>query len=139
MSKAEDPWGEVEITQVKKRAPLPMTERGKALREGLPDPMTMTIGQEAFAVTYGHEMEEQAIKQIVRRSRAHRQDAVVFSLPEWRAHVRGRLMICVHPAVAPEWEELQRIITAALVRNKKPPPLSPQGNALVPRLRTAPD
>jgi hypothetical protein len=126
------------LSGVGKKLPPPMSEKLRVLRSMMPDMDAMRVGDEGFVPTFGYTPEEAVVRAAIRRSRRTRRDVVIFSLPEWRAHIRGRYIVCVHPTLAPNWEALHTQLKRSLMLNRKEPPLSKHGNAFVPRLQVHP-
>jgi hypothetical protein len=126
------------VSAVSRRHALPSSARLRAFRLTIPPLSAMKIGHRHFLPVWD-EAEEQVLASVVRKMNARTEDRKFFRLQEWRSHVKGRLLTCVHPEVAPEWEELWDIMRRAMQANKRSPPLDPAGNALVPNLRTRPE
>ena len=134
-SSTDDP---AKVSGVSRRHPLPSSTRLRVFRSTLPVPDRMKIGERVFVPVWD-EAEEQVIAALVRKANARIENRRYFRIQEWRSHVKGRLIVCVHPEVAQDWEELWGIMRRAMQTNKKDPPLDPAGNALAPNLPTRPE
>jgi hypothetical protein len=121
---------------VNNRKPLPMTEELRAFRKTLPDIHGMKIGKEYFVPTLSTR-EEFVVMTAVRKANNRHEDRRWFCPIEWRHHIRGRLVVCVHPDRAEEWRALMSTMRLALLHNRRLPPLDARGNCLVPRLPVA--
>lgn len=110
-----------------------MSETLKAFRASLPDVEGMKIGERHFIPTLSFR-EDSVLLILCRKMNSTYSDRRWFVLPEWRSHVRGRLILVEHPDRAERWASLHRLMQQATRVNKRSPPLDVNGNALVPDL-----